>query len=63
MLQDSSGIDLIVQVDRRAHSLGSLFSEMAGADESMIKLRLSNSELQDQSFVERQLTSIVERYS
>lgn len=63
MLQDSLGIDLIVQVDRRAHSLGSLFSEMAGADESMIKLRLSNSELQDQSFVERQLTSIVERYS
>lgn len=63
MLQDRTGIDIVLQIDRRAHDLGSLFSEMAGADETMTKLSLSNHDLMDRNAVKQQLNDLIERYS
>ena len=63
LLQDRSGIDIVLQIDRRAHSLGSLFSEMAGTDETMTKLSLSNQELTNPSLVKQRLADLIERHS
>jgi len=61
MLQDDHGIDVLFQIDRRAHNLGSLFSEMAGMDETKTMLKFTNRDLEDRMLVKRKIEELIER--
>lgn len=43
--QQNGDLELMLEVDRRARGLGGFFSEAMGTDESLVRLRLSQSDL------------------
>ncbi|WNQ08973.1 sporulation protein [Paenibacillus aurantius] len=62
--QDEGGIDLLLQIDRRARGLSSLFAEAFDMDESFVRLRLSSGELAGGPHaVAGTLSGIIERYA
>nr|WP_255570278.1 sporulation protein [Cohnella sp. CFH 77786] len=62
--QDANGIELLVQIDRRARGLSSLFAEALDMDESFVRVRLSAAELAaGPNAVAGKLAGIIEHYS
>lgn len=62
--QDASGIELLLQIDRRARGLSSLFAEALDMDESFVRVRLSAAELSaGPNAIAGTLSGIIERYA
>lgn len=61
LLQDESNLDLLIQVDKSVHSLGSLFADLTGTDESTHRLSYSHSELTSPERIRRDIESLIER--
>ncbi|MFC0215448.1 sporulation protein [Paenibacillus chartarius] len=58
------GIELLLQIDRRARGLSGLFSEALELDESFVRCRFSRSDLgRGASAVAQELAGIIRRYS
>ncbi|MCC5893221.1 sporulation protein [Exiguobacterium sp.] len=60
LLQDESSLDLLIQVDKSVHNLGSLFADLSGTDESTHRLSYGNDELTI-DHVRRDVESLIER--
>jgi len=60
----SEGLDLVIQVDRRAKGLGGLLSEALDTDESHVKTHFSNQELAEgEEAIASKLEQLIERFS
>lgn len=57
--QSAESVDLLLQIDRRARGLGSLFSEMLDMDESFVRLTFTD---RDALTIESTLRQTIERY-
>ncbi|MBO8156376.1 MAG: sporulation protein [Bacillaceae bacterium] len=58
-----NGLDLVMQVDRRAKGLGGLFAEALEMDESFVKIQFSQTELnQGKHAVAEKLKNIITQY-
>lgn len=57
------GVDLYIQIDRRAHSIGSLFAEKLNLDESNIKLEIQNHEFNDSYTLKEKIFATILQYS
>ena len=57
--QSASGVDLLIQVDRKVRGLGSLFSEALNLDESFIRLTIGNHQIAQ---VKQILQDVIERH-
>jgi sporulation-control protein len=55
-----SSVNVLVQVDRRARGLGSLFAEALNMDESHVKLSLTTNDIPNMS---NKMKAVIERYS
>ena len=60
ILQDEGSIELLIQVDRSVHDLGSLFADLTGSDESTHRLRYDVARL-SVAEVRRDIQSIIEQ--
>ncbi|WP_237458274.1 sporulation protein [Pontibacillus yanchengensis] len=59
-----SGLDLVLQVDRRAKGLGGLLAEALDADESYVRTHFTNEELSESpSEVAEKLEQVISRFS
>jgi len=64
MFPDESGVDVLLQVDRRARGLGSLLSEAAGMDESRTSVSVTGSDVSGgPSRVAEKLAGTIRRYA
>lgn len=54
------GLDLLLQVDRRARGLASLFSEALGTDETNLRLSVTDSDI---PYLQQKLQTVIQRYS
>jgi len=45
LLQDETSLDVLIQVDKSVHNLGSLFADLTGTDESTHRLSYDVSDL------------------
>lgn len=62
-IQDG-GVELVLQIDRRAKGLGGLFAEALDIDESFVRVKLSNEEIDNgPTYVADQLRNIISQYS
>jgi sporulation-control protein len=53
-------LDIMFQVDRRARGLSGLFSEAMGADETNVRLSVSNADIPN---LQQKIQSVIQRYS
>lgn len=61
---DPDGVDILMQVDRRARGLSSMFAEAMGGDESFIRLRMEGAQLRrGPAAVADELRAIIRRYA
>ncbi|TCI25226.1 MULTISPECIES: sporulation protein [unclassified Exiguobacterium] len=61
LLQDETNLDLLIQVDKSVHSLGSLFADLTGTDESTHRLSYSQADLSSPERIRRDIESLIER--
>ncbi len=62
--QQNGDLELMLEVDRRARGLGGFFSEAMGTDESLVRLRLSHSDLsRGPHYVAEILENTISRYA
>ena len=54
------GVELLLEVDRRARGLGGFLSEALEIDESMVKVMITQG---DQASISRTLENVIQRYS
>jgi sporulation-control protein len=60
---NGNGLELLLQIDRRARGLASLFAEAMDMDESFVRIRLTNEQLTaGKHAVARQLEDVIERF-
>lgn len=60
----SDGLDIVIEVDRRAKGLGGLLSEALDTDESLVRTHLTNQELaQGEIHVAKKLEQLIEQFS
>lgn len=57
------GIDLYLEIDRKAHSIGSFFAEQLNLDESKVKIEIENHELNNVYAIKEKLFNVINRYS
>lgn len=60
ILQDEGSIELLIQVDRSVHDLGSLFADLTGTDESTHRVRYDTARL-SVAEVRRDIESMIEQ--
>ena len=60
ILQEEDTIELLVQVDRSVHDLGSLFADLTGTDETTHRLRYDTRQL-SASTIQRDLEALIEK--
>ena len=60
ILQDEDAIELLIQVDRSVHDLGSLFADLTGTDESTHRVRYDAARL-SVAEVRRDIESMIEQ--
>lgn len=59
-----NGVELFMEVDRRANGLGGLLAEALDADESHVRTQLTNDDLdQGESTIAAKLEQVIERFS
>ena len=64
MFPDDLGVDVALQVDRRARGLGSLLSEAAGMDESRAAVKIANDDaIKGPAHVAEKLGAVIRRYA
>jgi sporulation-control protein len=56
----NGSLDIMFQVDRRARGLSGLFSEAMGADETNVRLSVSNADIPN---LQQKIQSVIHRYS
>jgi sporulation-control protein len=56
----NDSLDIMVQVDRRARGLSGLFSEAIGADETNVRLSVSNADIPN---LQQKIQSVIQRYA
>jgi sporulation-control protein len=56
----NGNLDIMFQVDRRANGLAGLFSEAIGADETNVRLSVSNADI---PYLQQKILSVIQRYS
>lgn len=56
----NGGLELLLQVDRRARGLGGLFAEAAGMDETNVRLTVTNADIPN---LQQQIHSVIQRFS
>jgi sporulation-control protein len=56
----NGSLDIMFQVDRRARGLSGLFSEAVGADETNVRLSVSNADIPN---LQQKIQSVIQRYS
>lgn len=56
----NDSLDIIFQVDRRARGLSGLFSEAIGADETNVRLSVSNADIPN---LQQKIQSVIQRYA
>jgi sporulation-control protein len=56
----NGALDIMFQVDRRARGLSGLFSEAMGADETNVRLSVSNADIPN---LQQKIQSVIQRYS
>lgn len=56
----NGSLDIMFQVDRRARGLAGLFSEAMGADETNVRLSVSNADIPN---LQQKIQSVIQRYS
>lgn len=61
MLQSETSLDLLIQVDKSVHNLGSLFADLTGTDESTHRLSYTNTELASPERIRRDIETLIER--
>lgn len=61
LLQDEENITLLLQVDKSVHNLGSLFSDLMGADESTHRLRYTNEEISRKEQIRQDIVTLIDR--
>lgn len=61
LLQDETKLDLLIQVDKSVHSLGSLFADLTGTDESTHRLSYSEADLSSPERIRHDIESLIER--
>ncbi|OAB41943.1 sporulation protein [Paenibacillus glacialis] len=60
---DENGVDLLLQIDRKARGLAGLFAEALDTDESFVKMRFDRNQLASgASYVADQLAETIRRY-
>ncbi|MCQ6563271.1 sporulation protein [Paenibacillus mendelii] len=60
---DENGVDLLLQIDRKARGLGGFFSEAMDTDERFVKLRFDRNQLASgASYAANQLAEIIHKY-
>ncbi|MFC3773351.1 sporulation protein [Paenibacillus sp. GCM10012303] len=60
---DEDGIDLMLQIDRKARGLAGLFAEAFDADEQLVKVRFDRNQLASgASYIAEQLAETIRRY-
>jgi sporulation-control protein len=63
-LPDSDGVELLLQIDRKARGLSGLFAELADTDESFVRCRFSAADLRGgPAHVADALSDIIRRFS
>lgn len=63
-LAEQDYFELIMEIDRKARGFGGMFAEAMDADESKVRLRLSNSDFAlGEDFVKEKLRSTISRYA
>jgi sporulation-control protein len=62
-LPDENGVDLLLQIDRKARGLAGLFSEALDSDESFVKVRFERSQLANGAdYIANQLAETIRRH-
>lgn len=62
--QQNGDLELMLEVDRRARGLGGFFSEAMGTDESLVRVRFSNSDLsRGPHYIAELLENTISRYA
>ncbi|MEH7255403.1 sporulation protein [Neobacillus niacini] len=56
----NGGLELLLQVDRRARGLGGLFSEAAGLDETNVRITVTTADIPT---LQQQIHSVIQRFS
>jgi sporulation-control protein len=56
----NDSLDIMLQVDRRARGLSGLFSEAIGADETNVRLSVSNADIPN---LQQKIQSVIQRYA
>ena len=56
----NNGLELLLQVDRRARGLGGLFAEAAGMDETNVRLTVTAADIPN---LQQQIHSVIQRFS
>lgn len=56
----NDSLDIMIQVDRRARGLSGLFSEAIGADETNVRLSVSNADIPN---LQQKIQSVIQRYA
>ncbi|MDR6550113.1 sporulation protein [Paenibacillus qinlingensis] len=60
---DGNGVDLLLQIDRKARGLSGLFSEAAGMDESFVRVRYDSNEIASgTSYIAGELAELIRNY-
>jgi len=63
-LAEKDYLELLMEVDRRARGFGGMFAEAMDADESKVRIRLSNSDFaRGADYVKEQIRSTISRYA
>ena len=56
----NGGLELLLQVDRRARGLGGLFAEAAGMDETNVRLTVTSADIPN---LQQQIHNVIQRFS
>ncbi|OAS18499.1 sporulation protein [Paenibacillus oryzisoli] len=60
---DEDGVDLLLQIDRRARGLAGIFAEATGTDETFVRIRFDRSQLDSGTgYVADELAELIRRY-
>lgn len=60
---DENGVDLLLQIDRKAHGLAGLFAEALDSDESFVKVRFDRNQLASGAdYIAGQLAETIRKY-
>jgi sporulation-control protein len=60
---DEDGVDLLLQIDRKARGLAGLFAEATGTDERFVRVRFDRNQLDSgTSYVADELAELIRRY-